>query len=262
MASRKTLSKKTRFEVFKRDKFTCQYCGRSSPDVVLNCDHIDPVANGGGNEILNLITSCEACNAGKKDRLLDDSVAVKLQVDQLKQLEERRQQLEMLMQWKNELLSVDDKSTELLSEFWTRLTNGERALTEHGKKVISKLVKTYSVDEVADAMKGAVDFYVKDGTSEQFAKAFDSISRCCNVNRREKENPGSKELYFIRGIVRNKLSNAYFNPNECMRLLEQAVQCGVPLEELRYIAKSNYSSFTRFKNGVVEAINLACEDQS
>ena len=40
MGQRKTLSKKIRFEVFKRDKFTCQYCGRMSPDVILEVDHI------------------------------------------------------------------------------------------------------------------------------------------------------------------------------------------------------------------------------
>ena len=32
MGKRKAISKKMRFEVFKRDKFTCQYCGRSVPD--------------------------------------------------------------------------------------------------------------------------------------------------------------------------------------------------------------------------------------
>ena len=54
MAERKALSKKIRFEVFKRDKFQCQYCGSSAPDVVLNVDHFDPVANGGTNELVNL----------------------------------------------------------------------------------------------------------------------------------------------------------------------------------------------------------------
>lgn len=46
MAERKTISKKTRFEVFKRDSFTCQYCGRTAPDVILEIDHINPVNNG------------------------------------------------------------------------------------------------------------------------------------------------------------------------------------------------------------------------
>ena len=54
MAVRKAISKKLRFEVFKRDNFTCQYCGRMAPDVVLEVDHINAVANGGDNNILNL----------------------------------------------------------------------------------------------------------------------------------------------------------------------------------------------------------------
>ena len=65
---RKPLSKKTRFEVFKRDSFKCQYCGKSAPEVVLNVDHIVPVAADGKNDIMNLITSCFDCNSGKSDR--------------------------------------------------------------------------------------------------------------------------------------------------------------------------------------------------
>ncbi|MEN6540872.1 MAG: HNH endonuclease [Mizugakiibacter sp.] len=62
---RKAISKRLRFEVFKRDSFVCQYCGAHPPGVMLHVDHIHPVADGGGNEIDNLITSCEACNLGK-----------------------------------------------------------------------------------------------------------------------------------------------------------------------------------------------------
>lgn len=68
--SRKVISKKTRFEVFKRDAFICQYCGSHPPSVVLEPDHIDPVANGGANHIDNLVTSCFDCNRGKGARLL------------------------------------------------------------------------------------------------------------------------------------------------------------------------------------------------
>lgn len=56
---RKGLSKRTRFNVFKRDGFTCQYCGAHPPKVVLHVDHITPVVEGGGNDIDNLVTSCE-----------------------------------------------------------------------------------------------------------------------------------------------------------------------------------------------------------
>lgn len=53
--SRKPISKKTRFEVFKRDKFTCQYCGASAPEIVLELDHIIPVASGGDSDLIDNI---------------------------------------------------------------------------------------------------------------------------------------------------------------------------------------------------------------
>lgn len=62
---RKTISPKVRFEIFKRDLFKCQYCGRTPPHVILNVDHVIPVAEGGDNNKLNLVTSCKDCNTGK-----------------------------------------------------------------------------------------------------------------------------------------------------------------------------------------------------
>ena len=58
---RKGISKKTRFEIFKRDKFTCQFCGQIAPNVILEIDHLKPVVKGGDNNLLNLITSCFSC---------------------------------------------------------------------------------------------------------------------------------------------------------------------------------------------------------
>jgi hypothetical protein len=54
-----------RWKVFARDDFTCRYCGRSPPDVVLNCDHVEAVAHGGSDNLANLVTACIECNAGK-----------------------------------------------------------------------------------------------------------------------------------------------------------------------------------------------------
>lgn len=70
--ARKPIGKKLRFEVFKRDCFTCQYCGKNPPEVVLWLDHINPVTNGGSNDIKNLVTSCRSCNIGKGSRILTD----------------------------------------------------------------------------------------------------------------------------------------------------------------------------------------------
>lgn len=70
------ISPKLRFEVFKRDGFTCQYCGRKTPEVVLEVDHIIPKSKGGGDELENLVTSCWECNRGKGASLLDDRAPV------------------------------------------------------------------------------------------------------------------------------------------------------------------------------------------
>lgn len=66
------IGKRIRFEVFKRDVFTCQYCGIASPKVVLEVDHVIPVCEGGADNLENLITSCFDCNRGKGKYLLDE----------------------------------------------------------------------------------------------------------------------------------------------------------------------------------------------
>jgi len=66
------ISVRTRFEVFKRDDFTCQYCGKKSPDVVLEVDHIVPQCEGGGDDSINLRTACWDCNRGKAGTPLNE----------------------------------------------------------------------------------------------------------------------------------------------------------------------------------------------
>jgi len=63
--NRSPISSKLRFEVFKRDKFVCQYCGACGPRTELEIDHVIPVARGGTDDIDNLKTSCFRCNRGK-----------------------------------------------------------------------------------------------------------------------------------------------------------------------------------------------------
>jgi 5-methylcytosine-specific restriction endonuclease McrA len=59
-----------RWKVLCRDNFKCQYCGRSSPEVELEVDHIFPDSKGGTSSMENLITACRDCNRGKSDSLL------------------------------------------------------------------------------------------------------------------------------------------------------------------------------------------------
>lgn len=67
---------KLRFEVFKRDNFTCRYCGRNVKEdkIKLHCDHISPKNKGGKDVLNNLVTACMECNLGKKDVLLENMI--------------------------------------------------------------------------------------------------------------------------------------------------------------------------------------------
>ena len=60
------ISRRLRYEVLRRDSYTCRYCGAKAPDVKLNVDAVVPEALGGSHkDPANLITACEACNGGK-----------------------------------------------------------------------------------------------------------------------------------------------------------------------------------------------------
>jgi hypothetical protein len=85
------VSKKIRFEVFKRDGFVCSYCGSSPPLVTLEIDHINPKSRGGIDDINNLITACFDCNRGKKNIPLE-KIPSKLN-DNLEILKEKEIQL-------------------------------------------------------------------------------------------------------------------------------------------------------------------------
>lgn len=56
----------TRFNVFLRDKFECQYCGDESD---LTFDHVTPRAKGGQTTWENVVTACAPCNLRKGSKM-------------------------------------------------------------------------------------------------------------------------------------------------------------------------------------------------
>ena len=59
----------TRFNVFLRDRFACQYCGTGFPTEELTFDHIVSRSRGGHTTWENVVTACIDCNRTKGDRL-------------------------------------------------------------------------------------------------------------------------------------------------------------------------------------------------
>ena len=58
----------SRFNVFARDKNTCQYCGRRFSRSELNLDHVLPRSQGGLSTWTNIVCSCLRCNRVKGGR--------------------------------------------------------------------------------------------------------------------------------------------------------------------------------------------------
>jgi 5-methylcytosine-specific restriction endonuclease McrA len=57
-----------RRNIFKRDHWTCQYCGRQPGGEELSIDHVVPRAQGGGSTWENCVLACVDCNKRKADR--------------------------------------------------------------------------------------------------------------------------------------------------------------------------------------------------
>lgn len=63
--------KLTRQEVFRRDNYTCQYCGRKTSNLTM--DHVIPRHLGGPKTWTNVVTACSTCNHQKGGRKLEES---------------------------------------------------------------------------------------------------------------------------------------------------------------------------------------------
>lgn len=236
---RKTISKKTRFEVFKRDSFKCQYCGKCAPEVILHVDHIHPVSKGGTNDLLNYVTACQECNSGKSNRLLSDDSVMTKQRAQLEELNERREQLEQMLAWRNGMQGIKDMELNVASAAWDDMTVGYQ-LNEKGRAGMRKLLSDFDLPKVLDCIPLSEKYLElgEDGnyTAESVALAFRKLGGIVKI---QSEPDWMRELRYIRGIARNRFTRC--DDQQCLRLLEQAYDAGASIADLRSITLKNRS---------------------
>lgn len=150
---RKAISVKTRFDIFKRDEFTCQYCGAHPPKVVLHCDHIVAVANGGGNDEDNLITACDRCNLGKGARPLSDiPKSLEARAKETAEREEQIRGYSEVMQLKRERIDNDCHDVALMFAS----AYGRDTIRTEWLNSIKRFVIELGVDETIEAMEIAI----------------------------------------------------------------------------------------------------------
>lgn len=120
-----TVSTRTRFEVFKRDRFVCAYCGRTPPDALLHVDHITPVALGGTDDMANLITACSTCNLGKSSVPLDESRVPAVSRASVDDMAERIEQAKAYLELQAQMRSLVDQQVEMVTARWARVYGAE-----------------------------------------------------------------------------------------------------------------------------------------
>ena len=198
--ARKSISRKLRFEVFKRDGFTCQYCGRSAPNVVLEVDHIKPVAKGGGNELLNLVTSCFECNRGKGKRELNDDSIVKTQQEQLKELNEKRNQIAMMLEWREELKQLENEKVDILINEMCSCWGIQINLTQTGMHIVKNWLKEFDMNIILESIEIATKYYQKNGVEVAFKK----IGGICYNKKNANINPVNAQRSKVYHFCKNK----------------------------------------------------------
>jgi 5-methylcytosine-specific restriction endonuclease McrA len=65
---RRTEAQFSRINIYLRDAWTCQYCGKKKTARDLTFDHVVPRAQGGKTSWTNVVTACRKCNGEKADR--------------------------------------------------------------------------------------------------------------------------------------------------------------------------------------------------
>lgn len=63
----RSIPKEMRQAVLERDKYTCRYCGSTTPP--FHIDHVYPFSKGGITVIENLVTACRSCNGKKSNKI-------------------------------------------------------------------------------------------------------------------------------------------------------------------------------------------------
>ena len=160
-----------------------------------------------------------------------------------------------MFEWQKALMGLDDEVITQLSDFWSEVVPGY-SLNENGRKSLKKLKRKYEIDEIMRAMKIASEQYLRfeDGspTRESVEEAWSKISGICVNKRLEKENPNLSRLYYIRGILRKRLS--YCNENMAIQLLKEALELNASLDSLEEHAKS-VRNWTQWRQGLESFID-------
>lgn len=181
------ISKRTRYEVLRRDNHTCRYCGGHAPDVVLTIDHVVPRTLGGSDDPSNLVAACKDCNAGKSSSNPDATMVAQVGEDAIRWARAIQRAVE-------EAAEDDERAQHAADVFWEHwhrywLRNGEPMPLAHSWR--EHIVELAKRPELTDQMIA------------------DSVAATADSRR-----PLDVPFHYFLGVVRNKIAKVHERARE------------------------------------------------
>lgn len=166
----------------------------------------------------------------------------------------------MIMEWKRGLQDLSGQEVDEAAEFFGERVPGWSITDPGTRNELQKLIKKFSLGEVIDAIGSAADSYLvveKDGKAsrESMLKIWSNLAGICRVARASKDDPAVREMYYIRGIFRRRMTEqgSYYDDRLALDELKAARSWGVPMDELRQFA-IRARSWTQFRDWIGESI--------
>lgn len=148
----------------------------------------------------------------------------------------------MLVEWKNELLSLENEQLNYFCDFLCSLTG--ISLNDLGKSSVRKWIKQFGFSEVIESCQISVDQYFDtDNFSGTKNKTFDYIPRICNVRKRQETDPSIKDRNQIKYLINNKFK--MYNQQRVSIFLNAVVLEKTSAENVKELVDSsrNWSDF-------------------
>lgn len=174
--------------------------------------------------------------------MLSDNSVMEKRKKQLDILQEKREQLELMIEWQNELLDFDNAVASSIAQVWTKFVG--TTINEHGLAKISLLLKKYSYEDLINAIQIACRQYLGKKDSNEI---FNSLGGILYNKKLEEKDPVAASKKHIKNILQRNLG--YFNFKTGMSLIDSAIEYGASIDSLLNFSKE-VRTWTQFKSGI------------
>lgn len=169
----------------------------------------------------------------------DDTALIKVR-SQMEILQERREQLEMMMEWHRSLSDMDEEMVNFCVSAWKDIAPGDVTPNENGRRLLKRWIKGFGISEVVESMNICSKYIVirdEAATPDSWETAFRKIENVCKMRKLERNNPTLAQAYHLKNIYlsimrRNRKHVSWKLQAEGLERIQQCQAAGVSFEAI------------------------------